>query len=260
MSLNLWGGRVLGPLLDFVREQAPAIDVFCFQEVLAAADLTRLACGFHPSLFDDLARALDQFDPVFDPLVSWQEPREDGRRATVPFGLATFTRRTLAIAGRRRARIIDHQDTLDAAPGLHDVARWLQLTYLAAPGGPVLIANYHGIARPGTKLDSDERVEQSRSIRRVLDDHQGPKVLIGDFNLLPATESVRVLEAGLRNLVTERSIPTTRSRLNPYFGTAQEQPHADYAFVSPGLAVEEFIVPDVQVSDHLPMILTVRLE
>ena len=53
----------------------------------------------------------------------------------------------------------------------------------------------------------------------------------------------------------ERGIPTTRSRLNPYFGTPQEQPHADYAFVSPELQVADFMVPDVQISDHLPMIL-----
>jgi endonuclease/exonuclease/phosphatase family metal-dependent hydrolase len=80
-------------------------------------------------------------------------------------------------------------------------------------------------------------------------------VLIGDFNLLPETESVRLLEAGLSNLVIERAIPSTRSRLNPYYGTPQEQPHADYAFISPGLRVTGFEVPDVAISDHLPLIL-----
>jgi endonuclease/exonuclease/phosphatase family metal-dependent hydrolase len=79
--------------------------------------------------------------------------------------------------------------------------------------------------------------------------------LIGDFNLLPETESVRLLAAGLRNLVIERAIPSTRSRLNPYYGTPQEQPHADYAFTSPGLQVADFQVPDAEISDHLPMIL-----
>ena len=67
------------------------------------------------------------------------------------------------------------------------------------PGGSLLVGNYHGIARPGSKLDNDERLEQSRAIRRALDAHDGPVVLIGDFNLLPDTESVRLLEAGLRN-------------------------------------------------------------
>jgi hypothetical protein len=255
VSLNLWAGLAVDPLLDFVRQQAPRADLFCFQEALAAPERLRLECGFHTSLYKELAEALPAFDGAFDPVVSWPEPTDDGRQIQVPFGLATFARRTLPISARKAARIIDHQDTLDAVPGLHGIVRWLQLTELPIPAGTLLIANYHGIARPGTKLDSDERLEQSRAIRRVLDAHDGPAVLVGDFNLLPDTESVRLLERGLRNLVIERAIPTTRSRLNRYFGTPQEQPHANYAFISPELQVAGFAVPDVEVSDHLPMIL-----
>jgi exonuclease III len=259
VSLNLWGGLAVGPLLDFVREQAPLADLFCFQEALAAPELLALACGFRTTLYQDLADALPAFDGAFDPVVFWEEPTEDGRRIQVPFGLATFARRTLPISARRAARVIEHQDTLDAVPGLHGIVRWLQLTELHVPAGSMLIANYHGIARPGSKLDSDERLEQSRSIRRILDAHAGPVILVGDFNLLPETESVRFLERGLRNLVIERAIPSTRSRLNPYYGTPQEQPHADYAFVSPDLRVADFRVPEVQISDHLPLILDLTL-
>jgi len=255
VSLNLWGGLALDPLLDFVRQQAAAADLFCFQEAIAAPELLHLACGFRTTLYRDLAEALPGFEGAFDPVVTWPEPMPDGREIRVPFGLATFARHTLPISSRRAARVIDHQDTLDAVPGLHDIVRWLQLTELRIPSGTLLVANYHGIARPGTKLDSDERLDQSRAIRRVLDAHDGPVALVGDFNLLPETESVRLLGHNLCNLVIERGIPTTRSRLNPYFGTPQEQPHADYAFVSPELQVAAFTVPDVQVSDHLPMIL-----
>jgi hypothetical protein len=255
VSLNLWGGLALDPLLDFVRRQAPAADLFCFQEAIAAPEHLDLECGFRTTLYRDLAETLPDFEGTFDSVVSWPEPTPDGREIRVPFGLATFACRTLPISSRRAAHVVDHQDTLDAVPGLHVVVRWLQLTEVRIPCGTLLVANFHGIARPGTKLDSDERLEQSRAIRRVLDAHDGPVALVGDFNLLPETESVRLLERGLRNLVIERGIPTTRSRLNPYFGTPQEQPHADYAFISPELHVAEFTVPDVQVSDHLPMIL-----
>ena len=255
VSINLWGGLAIEPLLDFVREQARGADLFCMQETLAAPERLALACGFRTSLYQELVESLPDFEGVFDQIVSWEESTDDGRRIVVPFGLATFARRTLPIEARRAARILDHEDTLDAVPGLHPIVRWLQLTELRVPSGSLLIANYHGIARPGSKLDNDERLEQSRAIRRVLDAHDGPIVLIGDFNLLPDTESVRLLEDGLRNLVIERAIPSTRSRLNPYFGTPQEQPHADYAFISPDIQVADFQVPDVQISDHLPMIL-----
>src|SRR5215212_2240012 len=113
ISLNLWGGLALAPLLDFAREQAPRADLFCFQEAIAAPELLKLACGFHITLYGELAQALPEFDGAFDPVVSWPEPTADGREIQVPFGLATFARRTLPIAARRAARVIDHFDTLD---------------------------------------------------------------------------------------------------------------------------------------------------
>jgi hypothetical protein len=227
VSLNLWGGQALGPLLDFVREQAAGTDLFCFQEMLDGPELVPLACGFRTTLLREIADALPDFAGAFDPVVAWDQPVAGGHSIRVPFGLAMFARRSLPVLDRRAEQIIEHQDSLDAVPGLHPITRWLQLTELRVPDGSLLIGNYHGIARPGSKLDSDERLEQSRAIRRVLDAHRGPVVLVGDFNLLPDTESIRLLEAGLRNLVIERGIPSTRSRLNPYYGTPQEQPHAD---------------------------------
>jgi hypothetical protein len=259
VSLNTWGGQAIGPLLDFVRTEAPTTDVFCFQEVLNASASIDLACGFRTTLLADLAASLPDFEAAFDPIVTWDQPADGSPATTIPFGLATFSRRTLEIGARRAAQVIDHLDTLDAVPGLHSITRWLQLTEVRLPSSTLLVGNYHGIARPGTKLDNAERIEQSLAIRRLLDAHAGPKILVGDFNLLPETESVSILADGLRNLVIERQIPTTRSRLNPYFGTPQEQPHADYAFVSPGLQVLDFQVPDVLISDHLPMILTLTI-
>jgi hypothetical protein len=260
LSLNLWGGRVLGPLLDFIREQAPRTDIFCFQEVLDVAEVVPLACEFHTTLLAKLVHALPDFDGRFHPMVSWAEPTADGRSVTIPFGLAMFARRTLPIAERRAVTIIEHQDNLDAAPGLHRITRPLQLTRLETARGSLLVGNYHGIARPGSKLDSDERLAQSHALRRAFATHAGPAVLIGDFNLLPETESIHLLERDFRNLVIERAIPTTRSRINPYFGKPDEQRHADYAFVSPSLPVVSLEVPDVEVSDHLPLLLEVRCD
>jgi endonuclease/exonuclease/phosphatase family metal-dependent hydrolase len=257
LSLNLWGGMVLDPLLAYIRERAPQTDIFCFQEALDAPEPITTRSGFRATLMDDLVRALPDFDGCFSEMVSWVQTTDDGRPLTVPFGVATFARRTLPLADRHAVTIVEHDDTLESAPGRYRVVRPAQLTRLEAPDGSLLVANFHGIARPGHKLDSEDRLTQSRELRRVLSEHAGPVVLIGDFNLLPETESVRLLEAGYRNLVIERAIPTTRSRLNPFRGTPEEQRHADYAFVSPALTVTDLQVPDVEVSDHLPLLLTV---
>lgn len=260
LSLNLWGGQVLDPLLAFIRAQAPGVDIFCFQEMLDASVRIPLGCRFRTTLFAELSAELPEFDGRFDPMVTWEETAEDGRRVGIPFGLATFARRSLPIARREAVTVIEHLDDLDASPGQHWITRPVQLTHLRGPRGPLLVANYHGMARPGTKLDSPDRIAQSLALRRILAEQAGPDgavALLGDLNLLPETESVRLLEQAYRNLVVERGVPTTRSRLNPHFGTPTEQRHADYAFVSPALTVVDFEVPDVEISDHLPLILTV---
>jgi len=258
VSLNTWGGNVLGPLLDYVRQQALTTDIFCFQEVLNAAVLLPLDCGFRTTLYGELAAILPEFDGRFDAIVSWVEPpRETTGSVPVPFGLATFARRSRIGRERRTEPIIEHDDLLDAMPGLHRTTRRLQMTRLQTANGSLVVANLHGMSRPGSKLDSDERLEQSRVVRRILDAHNGPSLLLGDFNLMPDTESVRIVEHGRRNLVKEWQITTTRSRINPYYGTPQVQPHANYAILTPDITVEHFSVPDVEVSDHLPMLLTV---
>ena len=76
VSLNLWGGQELGPLLNFVREQAAGTDLFCFQEMLDGPELVPLACGFRTTLFADLSELLADFAGVFDPVVAWGQPTE----------------------------------------------------------------------------------------------------------------------------------------------------------------------------------------
>lgn len=72
---------------------------------------------------------------------------------------------------------------------------------------------------------------------------------MGDFNLLPESESLKKFEEfGLRNLIKEYGITSTRSSLYQ-----KEEKYADYAFVSKDIEVQEFAVLPDEVSDHLPL-------
>ena len=82
----------------------------------------------------------------------------------------------------------------------------------------------------------------------------------GDLNLL-LIQSVRLFEqAGFRNFVLDYQIrPHALSFMRKSF-QSMTRPHgfqefADYTFVSPGVSVKSFTVPDIPISDHLPMIL-----
>ena len=89
-------------------------------------------------------------------------------------------------------------------------------------------------------------------IKAFLNSFQLGKILCGDFNLLPDTQSLAILETecNLVNLIKTHNIPTTRSPLY-----LKPEKFADYTLVSRDIEVKHFEVPNVEVSDHLPMIL-----
>lgn len=117
-------------------------------------------------------------------------------------------------------------------------------------------------AYPGSKLDSPVRLEQTRAILEAIRSMKstGPLLICGDFNLLPTTESIRMIAESMQDLVTMFEIPSTRSRINLYYGTPQEQHFADFVFASADVDVMSFSVPqDVEVSDHLPLLLEYKV-
>jgi endonuclease/exonuclease/phosphatase family metal-dependent hydrolase len=76
-------------------------------------------------------------------------------------------------------------------------------------------------------------------------------VLCGDFNLLPDAGSMRIFgAAGLRNLVLEFGVTSTRTSLYPGL-----ERFADYVLVSDGIGVRDFRVLLDEVSDHAPLLL-----
>ncbi len=78
-------------------------------------------------------------------------------------------------------------------------------------------------------------------------------MLCGDFNLLPDSESLLMVERiGLRNLIREYGITSTRTSLYPKDGR-----YADYAFISEGIQLKSFKVLPDEVSDHAPLLIEI---
>ena len=129
-------------------------------------------------------------------------------------------------------------------------------------GDKLYIVNIHGKARPGHKLDTPTRLRQSKVIINFFKDKHGPKIIGGDFNLLPETKSVQMFEeAGYKNLIKDYKIKTTRNMLA--WGTLkkseEKQYFADYVFTSFDVKVKNFEVHDIEISDHLPLILSFEI-
>jgi len=124
----------------------------------------------------------------------------------------------------------------------------------------LLIGSVEGKPRPGNKFDTNTRIKQSKFILESFSNDRLPRIIGGDFNLLPDTKSLKMFEkAGYRNLIKDFKVKTTRNEFA--WETLKndrgfiKQYYSDYCFVSSDVKVKNFQVPNIEISDHLPLIL-----
>lgn len=80
-------------------------------------------------------------------------------------------------------------------------------------------------------------------------------VIMGDFNALPDSQAITLmLEAGLIDISREIGEQPTFT-----YYSANPDHQIDYIFVSPDLGFSDFVIPDTQASDHLPLAATIEL-
>ena len=108
----------------------------------------------------------------------------------------------------------------------------------------------HGLWNGKGKTDTPERMQQARIAKEFLNKAKDKSIFMGDFNLLPENESLKIMEENMTNLIKTTNITTTRTALYN-----KPIPWADYALVSKDINVISFQVPEVNCSDHQPMIL-----
>ncbi len=241
VSLNIWGGRLYESLKYFF-DRNKSIDIFCLQETYSPF----IKVGEKRLQFSEIAKILSGHNGYFAPTATYPGGSTSG--------LSVFLKKEIKITEKDdlfvyKARA--HYKSENEAPkDASNHPRLLQYIKFKSENKQFVVINLHGLWNPEGKIDLPERLEQSRKTRMFLDKTNDAKILCGDFNLLPETESLKILETGMKNLVKEYKIPTTRS----YFYEKSDK-FADYVLVSPEINVKDFkILPDV-VSDHLPLML-----
>jgi exonuclease III len=252
ISLNLWIGRAYDNLVQFLQKEKVHTDIFCFQEVLDSrsgvpsaeiketkASMQQLASMGVSDLYTKLEGMLEGFDGFLSEAYGFGAER-----------LATFAKKGL----HAKVRVLTVHKPI--AVNMNGKPFWMRsiAQHINAENDENAydIAQVHGLWQSGGKEDTPERKEQSHMINKILSDFGERRILCGDFNLLPDTESIRILEEGaMRNLIKEYRINTTRSSL----ASEGKGKFADYMFVSDKIRVEDFKVPKIDVSDHLPLCL-----
>jgi len=223
--LNAWGAKVYTPISEFTKKHAQDTDVFCFQE----------AYGSMPVLCDELLtgyRKITAHKYVSEPDDFYQ---------------AMYVRNDIDVVCS--GEILEDQDNVGL--GIY--------VQIKQEHNDLYICNIHGISRPTDKQDTPERLRQSQDVINFFRDKEGSKVIGGDFNVFPSNPSIQLYpKSGYKDLIHDFKITNTRNRLVwERYPQNEKQYFSDYVFLSDDVEVDTFTVPDIEVSDHLPLILEI---
>ena len=234
ISLNIWGGHVKQPLLKFMQDHQ-AVDIFCLQEVYDCAQnkISTDSKSVDLNIFSELSDRLPDHEKFFSAVV-------DGA-----YGIGMFIRKSIKIIDKGVEVIHENPSYQGQGPTHGRILQWAlcESTYRR-----FYVINVHGLWNGKGKTDSPERIKQSHNIRNFVNSLGEPVVLCGDFNLLPDTHSMAILDSGMENLIKRNKVTSTRTSYYP-----KDIRLADYIIVSPEIHSHDFKVLPDEVSDHAPL-------
>jgi len=248
ISLNIWGGRIHEPLLDFLNKQKETTDIFCFQEVYKS-DSDRLKDGeVYVNVYQDLINTLPDYVGYFLPTEDmWAESGPTDY--PLEYGLAIFIKKDIEVIKCQNNFVHKYWKAERSDIG-YSAARAVQYLNFIFNNKNYTVLNFHGLHNGLGKGDCEERLVQANNIRSILDKAEGRKLICGDFNMLPETDSIKIIEGDMRNLIKENNVTSTRSS---YY--KKELRFADYIIIDKEMEVKDFQVLEDEVSDHLPLYL-----
>lgn len=223
---NTWNANIRDGITEFIKEHCRDTDIFCLQEV-----------------FEDNKIIYDNLLPNYQNFFADKYLNKKNAYAQ-----ATYVHTEYTVLSSQ----IMFENLPDSGLGLY--------TCITRGSKSIHVLNFHGIGHPGDKLDNPGRVAVSKRIIDFFKDKQGPKIIGGDFNILPDTKSIDMfVEKGFRDLIKDFAIPATRNQLAWKQYPETKQYYSDYVFVSPDIKINDFSVPNIEISDHLPLIVDFEL-
>ncbi len=252
ISLNTWGGRAgKEKLLSFFDNYKGEIDIFCLQEIWSSPyeHLEGTPAGGRSIEHSEImVYGMQEISSLLSGYKAYFHPQHLDN-----YGLMLLVRKNLSILNEGEVFVYRHKGYVpEGDVGNH--ARNIQYVAIETKNGPITVMNFHGLWNGKGKGDSEDRLVQSDRIVSFLSKISTPVIFCGDFNLNPDTESLKKIgESGLRNLISEYGITSTRTKLYTKPGK-----YADYIFASDQVGVKDFKILPVEVSDHAPLYLEVE--
>lgn len=247
ICLNVWiGGILFDEMVDFLKKENA--DILLLQEVFNG-DL-----GFKQRqhrTFGELKKILGfkhgEFAPTFTEEVEERELTQ-GNAILSKFPITQEAISFFDVPFGKR----------DPLTNFHLTPRSLQHVVARVGEKQLHLLNIQGIW--GTHgNDTDRRLNMADQIVREVNGYK-PLVLAGDFNVNEDTQSIEKIEQRLTNvfkntLVTSFNIKRKNLSTDPGFASSV----VDMMFVSRDIEVLSKSVPNIDISDHLPLICEIEL-
>jgi len=249
ICLNIWlGGLLFDEALEFLK-QADA-DVVLLQEVFNSEEPS---AERRFRTVEELQKVLGY--PHQDFALEFQQIFPFGN---VPRGNAILSKFPITESQSHwlTGEYGEYEDILENFPKFQHV---LQQVTIEANGTKLNVFNFQGVWDLDGERDSPDRLQMSQNILKAIEGKENV-VLAGDTNANPNTHTIRNIEAKLTNIYKDElttSFNLRRKDLEKYPGYATAV--VDMAFVSPNLKVLDHQCPDIDVSDHLPLIFTLEV-
>ena len=257
--LNTYNARFKERLFDFIEQNDP--DIFCFQEIYSGLEPEVTSTGSVVDQYYQMRILLQ--DRYFGYHHVRQEDWPDSTyKKSNPWGNAIFVKKGIKIISYFEEYILGYRNSADKNNLSKTLPVGAQSISVEIQNNIISVTNFHGYyAGVGVgKEDSIERILQSENLLNHVNKLPGIKILGGDFNLNPNTESIKILEnASFENLIKKYNIKTTRTEKYPK-EKRDIYPYADYVFTEKGLNVQKFYVDETfEGSDHAPMFLNISI-
>lgn len=132
-----------------------------------------------------------------------------------------------------------------------DHGRMLTKVIVHIDGSDVQVYNVHGI-RTGDKKWDERTTKQCEFIISKAQEHNLPTIIAGDFNLLPDTEGIQIMNKTFQNNISRFNIISTRPSFDDWLDKWDLV--VDYVF-SKDVEIKDCYITNIDTSDHLPLII-----
>jgi endonuclease/exonuclease/phosphatase family metal-dependent hydrolase len=245
LSLNIWMGNIMDNLIPFIRNENA--DICVLQEVYNGNNKSwdRKFRGFEV-LKQELGYQYSSFAPhVIDKRSFGKVEQGNVIFSNMPI-TSTYTTFFNAPYGERS----EETET--------DWSTWpcnLQQATIHIKGRDLHVFNTHGPWGLDGK-DNEKRLIMSKVIAEQMKEKEFA-ILAGDFNVQPDTKTIENIERYLVNVFKNelKSTFNMKRKTNPGYATAV----VDMVFVTKNISVLDKSCPNVDVSDHLPLVCTLEL-